>query len=414
MGVLYQKRRKWQCSSRNIRLFWNICILSRMSYSLQSYHYNLPKELIAQEAIHPHHNARMMCIAKKSGNITDETTFLELSKKLWKDHVIYFNDSKVLPSRLEIHDAKITNPDGVTSLLPSGEIFFLGHAWEWRFEALIKPGNKFKVWNTIEAFGVNFCVESMTESGRILKIEWGEIMDIFEAFGQLPLPPYIAYSKEKEKDYQTVFAKNRGSVAAPTASLHFTEKLLEDLLCEKQYITLHVGLWTFLGIQTEDIRDYQIHEELASVDIQIFERIASEHFNGKKRIAVGTTVCRTLESLPYLWKKVSTWVREEFSQEVQNFWDALETTWKEDDWIQSETIRKNGTIDFWTSIYITPGFKFQIVDELITNFHLPESSLLVLISSFLGYDQTMDIYKHAIAHGYRFYSFWDGMYIHTK
>lgn len=231
-------------------------------------------------------------------------------------------------------------------------------------------------------------------------------------YGELPLPPYIEYSKEKEKDYQTSFALKDGSVAAPTASLHFTKELMEQIPHEKFFLTLHVGLGTFKGIDTEDIRDYAIHEERAEIDTSLFEIIRKLKTEGKKIVAVGTTACRTLESLPYVWKFLNEKDRSTFSDEVQKYWDSLTKNLEKKDYIHALVINYQlSIINFSTSIYIYPGETFTIVDELITNFHLPESSLLVLVSTLLGKENTMNIYREAIEKKYRFYSFGDGMYI---
>jgi S-adenosylmethionine:tRNA ribosyltransferase-isomerase len=184
---------------------------------------------------------------------------------------------------------------------------------------------------------------------------------------------------------------------------------------EKSYLTLHVGLGTFRGIDVDDVRDYAIHREIAEVKMSIFSDIYAQRIEEKKIIAVGTTVCRTLESLPSLWRSMSSEFKERVDPEIRKYWDDLTETLTPNTWIENISIDQTRcTITFATLIYITPGYDFLVVDELITNFHLPESSLLVLVSAFLGYSATREIYHHAIEKKYRFYSFGDGMYIHRK
>lgn len=386
-----------------------------MTYARKDFQYILPPELIAQEAVHPHHDARMLVVDRWTGVIEEETTFYELDQHMPHDRVIFFNNSRVIPSRLRLNNASVTTPSGSTSLITEGEIFFLAHHDDHRFEALVKPGNKFKVGNTISAFWVIFHVEEITESGRILRVEYDNITSILKKFGELPLPPYIKYQKIKEEDYQTVFASQDGSVAAPTASLHFTQELIDKLPQKKEYITLHVWLWTFQWINTDDVRDYEIHRESIEIPLSLFTRIYHIHHAKEKIVAVWTTVCRTLESLPYLWRRLDEKIKAMIPSEIRDHWDSLSVSVWEQNYIHTiSLIAGENILHFGTTIYITPGHTFRIVDELITNFHLGESSLLVLVSAFLGYEEIMEIYRKAIEKKYRFYSFGDGMYIRLK
>lgn len=175
-----------------------------------------------------------------------------------------------------------------------------------------------------------------------------------EEYGSLPLPPYIKYEKEKEKDYQTAFAKKDGSVAAPTASLHFTQELLDKIENEKQYITLHVGLGTFKGIDTADIREYDIHSEIVEVYVDVFGEIYRIKSENKRIVAVGTTACRTLESLPYLWKKMSVEDKRNIDANIRDWWDKYTETLPKNDWIQNIIHEDIKIISFSTTIYITP------------------------------------------------------------
>lgn len=395
---------------------------------LKDYSYTLPEELIAQDAMHPHHDARMMIVERETWALVAEDTFFQLGNYLPDDRVLFFNDSRVIRSRIPLYDIRYVLPSGKTWALKDGEIFYLRHSSENTFEALVRPGNKFKVGSIFHIGKYRIIVQGMTDTGRILNIEawtsdynshgnrWGDSIENFLAgHGQLPLPPYIRYSAEKEQDYQTSFARKNGSVAAPTASLHFTEELLAKLPNQKEYLTLHVGLGTFKWIQTEDIRDYAIHGESVELEREIFTKIALLKSEWKKIVAVGTTACRTLESLPYLWEKLDTDYKNSIDADTRDYWDRLMPVGVKHDWIHNISIQHDSwNLHFETRIYITPGYQFHLVDDLITNFHLPESSLIVLVSAFLGYVATRKCYEYAIQKRYRFYSFGDGMYIRWK
>ena len=386
-------------------------------YSLSDYHYILPADLIAQEAIHPHHDARMMVIDRDSGKLQSEDTFWNIDQHLGDDRVIFFNDSRVVRSRVVLSDIPYTKWDGTSWVLKDGEIFYLSTTSENEFEALVRPGNKFKIGTVFTIGEYQVSVVEVTEAGRVLRINnWELTIENFLAtYGALPLPPYIEYSAEKEVDYQTSFARTDGSVAAPTASLHFTSELMERIKTPKEYLTLHVGLGTFKGIATPDIRDYDIHREKIEIELDIFARIANIKTQNKRIVAVGTTVCRTLESLPYLWLSIDQDRSNILDANTRNYWNHLTETLEKQDWIHDIAFDSSlWVLSFETSIYITPGYIFRIIDDLVTNFHLGESSLLVLVSAFIGYDATMRLYEHAIENRYRFYSFGDGMYIRGK
>lgn len=381
-------------------------------YSLSSYTYELPTELIAQEAIHPHHNARLMVYNKDSSSVEFEWKFIDLAEILDDDRVLFFNNSRVLPARIPLKGVKIEKSDGTTGVIQDGEILFCQKLPDGTFEALVRPGAKFRIWTRILFDEGYIEVIAMSDTGRILEAHGVSIDTLMEHYGELPLPPYIEYTKEKEKDYQTAFAKNNGSVAAPTASLHFTRELLDAIKIPKEYITLHVWLGTFKWIDVEDIREYHIHEETIELPLGIFDTIATHKFSWKKLIAVGTTACRTLESLPSLWKILDSTTTEKLHTETTKYWESVSQNLESRNWIHNIILNPESRIlNFSTSIYITPGYEFQIVDELITNFHLPESSLLVLVSAFIGRDETLALYEKAVEERYRFFSFGDGMYL---
>ncbi len=392
---------------------WVVVYFATM-YKKSDYTYTLPDELIAEHAIQPHHDARLMVIDKNSGIITSETTFWNIDTHLGDDRVIFFNNSRVLRARVRLSGVYITRKDGSTGIIDDGEIFYLKTLDTHTIEALVRPGNKFREWTTIQVGDTKVRVKGMTDTGRILEIEGNtSIYEFLEQYGSLPLPPYIEYSEEKEKDYQTSFASQDGSVAAPTASLHFTRELMEKLAIPKEYLTLHVWLGTFKWLDTDDIREYAIHREAATVNREIFAKICEYKTEWKRIVAVGTTACRTLESLPSLWSVLPRETQESYDANIREYWNTLSRERRNNDWIYNVRVL-GGEIYFETEIYIVPGHQFLVMDDLVTNFHLGESSLLVLVSAFLGYEETMNIYRYAIEKRYRFYSFWDGMYIRWK
>ncbi|MGN1043366.1 MAG: tRNA preQ1(34) S-adenosylmethionine ribosyltransferase-isomerase QueA [Acutalibacteraceae bacterium] len=337
--------------------------------------YYLPEELIAQRPLEPRDSSRLMVLNKKSGEINHDH-FFNLTKYLSPGDCLILNDSKVLPAR-------IFGKNKSTGYVV--EFLLLKHMENNLWETLVKPGKKAKV-------GFEFVFES--ESGE--KILESEIVDILddgnrvlrfkntenffgnlEKTGQMPLPPYIK-EKLKDKDrYQTVYAKDLGSAAAPTAGLHFTPELLEKI---KQmgvnvgYVTLHVGLGTFRPVKEENIENHKMHSEFFIMPQSTAELINRTKSGGGKVISVGTTSCRVLESV---YKKYG---------EVR----ACEES---------------------TEIFIKPGYEFGVIDALITNFHLPESTLIMLVSAFAGYESTMNAYKVAVEEKYRFFSFGDSMII---
>jgi S-adenosylmethionine:tRNA ribosyltransferase-isomerase len=383
-------------------------------YKKSDYTYTLPEKLIAEYAIQPHHDARLMVIDKNSGIITTETTFWNIDTQLGDGRVIFFNNSRVLRARVRLSRVSILRKDGTTGLIEDGEIFYLKTIDTRTIEALVRPGNKFREWTTIYIGDAVVRVKGTTDVGRILEVnESASIYEFLERYGSLPLPPYIQYSEEKEKDYQTSFASQDGSVAAPTASLHFTRELMDKIVNPKEYVTLHVWLGTFKWLDTDDIREYAIHREAATVNREIFAKICEYKAEWKKIVAVGTTACRTLESLPSLWKSLPWEIQESYDANIREYWNTLSRNSRSQNWIYRVHPRQN-EIYFETEIYIVPGYIFSIVDDLVTNFHLGESSLLVLVSAFLWYEKTMEIYRYAISQQYRFYSFWDGMYIRWK
>lgn len=336
---------------------------------LTDFSYDLPKELIAQHPAEPRDHARLMMYDRKSGAV-EHRHFYDLAEELHEGDVLVFNDSRVIPARL------------YGKRLPTGgkvEVLLLTPVAEDSWEVLVKPGKKALPGTTL-AFDGGMTAEVIDKTefgGRILKFHYdGVFDDIIDAIGEMPLPPYIHEKMENPEEYQTVYARERGSAAAPTAGLHFTDELLEKIRAkgvEEVFITLHVGLGTFRPVEEENIEDHAMHSEFYSITKSAADTINQARTEGRRVIAVGTTSIRTLES--------------------------------------AGTTGKLQAGSGWTNIFIYPGFTFHIVDALVTNFHLPESTLLMLISALSDRDKILHAYTLAVAEKYRFFSFGDAMFI---
>lgn len=380
-------------------------------FHLSSYDYILDEDLIAQYPAVPADTSRLL-IRESDGSLRDGI-FWELPDEIWDDRVMFFNNSEIIRSRIPLQWAVLRTIDGRERVF-DGEIFFLERGEDDTvLKTMVYPGDYFPVGSTIQYKDMELQVNEIVYEWRMLMITSGQtVWEILEKYGQMPLPPYIEYDPTKESRYQTIFAEKRGSLAAPTASLHFTQQVLSGLReqnIEQHTITLHVGLGTFKNIYDEDIRDYVMHAERAEVPVSIFETIATRKLTSKTILAVGTTVTRTLESLPYLWPMVRDAVH--CPQHVRDFWDRLSIV-REDNPITSVSFSPNQDHIFFSShLFIYGEYPFQVVDEIITNFHLPRSTLFILISTFLGIREAKRLYAHAIEQCYRFFSFGDAMYL---
>ncbi|MDP3837137.1 MAG: tRNA preQ1(34) S-adenosylmethionine ribosyltransferase-isomerase QueA [bacterium] len=345
--------------------------------SLKDFNYILPRELIAQEPVKPRDHARLLCVSRRSGKMRD-SRFDNLVTELQLGDVLVVNDSKVFPARLI----------GTKESGGRVEIFLHRHERAGRWECLVggrvRENLKVKLSNKLQATLI--CDQGDGTWLVDFNVSGEEFYKIIERIGRMPLPPYINPGESKQADktnYQTVYANDAhtGSVAAPTAGLHFTERLLKKIK-EKGvkviHVTLHVGLGTFAGVKTEDIRKHQMHSEFASLSKASAQQLLKAKQRGGRIIAVGTTACRVLES---------------YGQAVAK-----------------KELELGDAYEAWTSIFIYPGYKFKLVDGLITNFHLPKSSLIMLVSAFAGYENTMATYRHAIAEKYRFYSYGDAAF----
>ncbi len=335
------------------------------------FYYDLPEELIAQTPVEPRDSSRMMVIGRKSGEISHKH-FYDIIDYLEPGDCLIVNDSRVLPAR--IYGVKEGSGANVEFLL-------LRQISSNRWEALSKPGKKAKV-GTRFVFGDGLMtgeVTEVTEEGnRIVDFECeGSFFETLDKLGQMPLPPYIHEKLTDKERYQTVYSRELGSAAAPTAGLHFTKELMQKLRDKGVnigYVTLHVGLGTFRPVKVDDVTKHHMHSEHYELPVETAKLINETKRSGKRVIAVGTTSCRTLESVA----------------------------------------KKEGCVcpsEGWTDIFIYPGFEFNVLDGLITNFHLPESTLIMLVSAFAGYDNIMNAYKNAVEEKYRFFSFGDSMLI---
>ena len=330
----------------------------------------LPEELIAQTPLEKRDTSRLLHLDKQTGEI-EHKHFYDIKQYLHEGDCLVLNDSRVLPARLIG-----ARPTGGTV-----ELVLLKDLGDNRWECLSRPGRKTKPGQEL-VFGngeLTAVVEEVTLGGnRIVKFSYeGIFLEILERLGKMPLPPYIKEELQDSERYQTVYSKELGSAAAPTAGLHFTKELLAEIadmgvkIC---YVTLHVGLGTFRPVKADKIEDHEMHSEFCIVPEETAEKVNAVKRAGGRVIAVGTTSCRTLESF---------------------------TT--EDGTLQATS--------GWTNIFIYPGYKFKCIDALITNFHLPESTLIMLVSALAGRENILNAYNTAVKERYRFFSFGDAMMI---
>ena len=337
----------------------------------QDFYFELPEELIAQDPLKDRAGSRLLALDKETGEVSHHS-FREIADYLEPGDCLVLNDTKVIPARLI--GAKADTGGKIEVLLLKRRE---GNVWE----TLVKPGRKARPGTRI-SFGEGILTGEITEivdeGNRLICFEYeGIFEEILDRLGQMPLPPYITHQLEDKNRYQTVYAEHTGSAAAPTAGLHFTPELLEQI--EKKgvdiaKVTLHVGLGTFRPVKADDILEHHMHSEFYQLDEEAAEKINRAKKNGGRVICVGTTSCRTIES----------------------------------------AADKNGELKAcsgWTDIFIYPGYQFRVLDSLITNFHLPESTLIMLVSALAGREHTLAAYEKAIQERYRFFSFGDAMYI---
>ncbi|MFQ9150468.1 MAG: tRNA preQ1(34) S-adenosylmethionine ribosyltransferase-isomerase QueA [Blautia sp.] len=335
------------------------------------FYYDLPEELIAQDPLEDRSASRLMVLDKNTGKIQHHI-FKEIVHYLNPGDCLVINDTKVIPARL--YGAKVGTDAKI-------EVLLLKRKENNIWETLVKPGKKAKIGTRI-SFGdgllMGEVVDIVEEGNRLIQFSYDGIFEeILDKLGQMPLPPYITHQLKDKNRYQTVYAKHNGSAAAPTAGLHFTPELLEEIKAKGvniAHVTLHVGLGTFRPVKVEDVTQHHMHSEFYVVEEDQAALINETKKKGGKIISVGTTSLRTLESAS-----------------------------------SEDGILKAGS--GWTDIFIYPGYRFKIVDRLITNFHLPESTLIMLVSALAGKEHIMEAYEEAVKDKYRFFSFGDAMFI---
>ena len=330
--------------------------------------YDLPQELIAQHPMEPRDHSRLLVVDKKTGEI-EHKHFYDLVNYLKPGDVLVFNDTRVIPARL--HGTKDTGAHV--------EVFLLTRRDATDWEVLVRPGKKLQVGAKINFSDELSCevIEHTDFGGRVVRFKYDGIFEeILDRLGETPLPPYITAPLEDKERYQTVYNRERGSAAAPTAGLHFTKELLQkikEIGCEEVFVTLHVGLGTFRPVSEAKIEDHKMHKEFYTVSQEAADAVNKAKAEGRRIIAVGTTAVRTLEAAG-----------------------------------------ADGQLhagSSWTNIFIYPGYKFRLVDDLVTNFHLPQSTLLMMVSTLSTREIMLQTYKKAVEEKYRFFSFGDAMFI---
>ena len=338
---------------------------------VKDFYFDLPEELIAQDPLEDRSSSRLLVLDKETGEVSHRI-FKDIVSYLRKGDCLVINDTKVIPARL------FGEKEGTQAKI---EVLLLKRRENDIWEVLVKPGKKAKP-GTVILFGGGILkgtvVDVVEEGNRLIQFSYkGIFEEILDQLGQMPLPPYITHQLKDKNRYQTVYAKHDGSAAAPTAGLHFTEELLRQIE-EKgvtiAHVTLHVGLGTFRPVKVENVLDHHMHSEFYMVEEDEAKKINDAKAAGGRVICVGTTSCRTLESAT-----------------------------------GEDGILKAG--NGWTDIFIYPGYRFRILDGLITNFHLPESTLVMLVSALAGREHVLAAYEEAIRERYRFFSFGDAMFI---
>ena len=332
--------------------------------------YDLPEELIAQTPLEKRDSSRLLVLDRSSGKV-EHKHFYDILDYLRPGDCLVMNDSRVLPARLLGH-----RPTG-----GAVEVLLLRDLGDKKWECLCKPGRKMQIGHSV-VFGngeLTATVTDIREDGnRVVEFHYeGIFLEVLERLGKMPLPPYIKAELQDQERYQTVYSREVGSAAAPTAGLHWTEDLLNKARekgVKTAFVTLHVGLGTFRPVKAEEISEHHMHSELCMISQETADILNQTKANGGRVICVGTTSCRTLESL----------------------------------------VKEDGTFEAsskWTEIFIFPGYEFKAMDGLITNFHLPESTLVMLVSAFAGRENVLNAYKEAVKEKYRFFSFGDAMCI---
>lgn len=354
------------CASRKL-----VSVLNENEMKVTDYYFDLPQEQIAQDPLEDRSSSRLLVLDKETGEYSHHV-FREITEFLKPGDCLVLNNTKVIPARL------FGEKEGTQAKI---EILLLKRKENDVWETLVKPGKKAKVGTKIIFGGgllVGEVIDIVEEGNRLIQFTYeGIFEEILDQLGQMPLPPYITHQLKDKNRYQTVYAKYDGSAAAPTAGLHFTPELLQqvkDMGVDIAEVTLHVGLGTFRPVKVDNILEHHMHSEFYMVTQEAADKINNAKKNGHRVICVGTTSCRTIES----------------------------------------AADENGMLkesSGWTEIFIYPGYQFKVLDCLITNFHLPESTLLMLVSALAGREHVLAAYEEAVKEGYRFFSFGDAMFI---
>lgn len=354
------------CASRKL-----VFVLNENEMKVTDYYFDLPQEQIAQDPLEDRSSSRLLVLDKETGEYSHHI-FREITEFLKPGDCLVLNNTKVIPARL------FGEKEGTQAKI---EILLLKRKENDVWETLVKPGKKAKVGTKIIFGGgllVGEVIDIVEDGNRLIKFTYeGIFEEILDQLGQMPLPPYITHQLKDKNRYQTVYAKYDGSAAAPTAGLHFTPELLQqvkDMGVDIAEVTLHVGLGTFRPVKVDNILEHHMHSEFYMVTQEAADKINNAKKNGHRVICVGTTSCRTIES----------------------------------------AADENGMLkesSGWTEIFIYPGYQFKVLDCLITNFHLPESTLLMLVSALAGREHVLAAYEEAVKEGYRFFSFGDAMFI---
>ena len=388
-------------------------------FLLDNYDYNLPDEMIAQIPAQPAESAKLLVWSEIDNSVQDYH-FYNLPDLLSNKDVLVCNNTKVFKARIPLNQTKVIRKSWEIRYI-DWEVFVYQLLHDGRLECLVSDDKNFKPWAEIfldEEKEISLISDGYAEDWIVFSVKWIWIFDFLEKYGQMPLPPYIHYKKEKEKRYQTTFAQDLGSSAAPTASLHFSQNLLNrlrEIWVEISFTTLHVGLWTFKPVYEPDIRNHKIHRESIIIENSLFQQIYERKYKNKNLIAVWTTMVRLLETLPYLRKVLSESDKQKIlpDDEVFNFRESITYDIQVADcekYVHNISLQSNRIV-CETQLFIFPWWKFRIIDEMITNFHLPKSSLLMLISALMWRKNALQAYEYAKKNWYYFYSFWDGMLI---
>ena len=388
-------------------------------FLLDNYDYELPEEMIAQVPAQPAESAKLLVWSQNDNSIQDYH-FYDLPNLLSDNDILVCNNTKVFKARIPLNQTKIIRKSWEVRNV-DWEIFVYQLLHDGRLECLVSDDKNFKPWAEIfldEKKGISLTSDEYAEDWIIFSVKWIWIFDFLEIYGQMPLPPYIHYEKEKEKRYQTTFAKDLGSSAAPTASLHFSPKLISDLSSKWvniNFTTLHVGLWTFKPVYEQDIRNHKIHKEPIIIENSLLQKIYERKNWNKNLIAVWTTMVRLLETLPYLRKSLSEYDKKKIvsNENAFHFRESITSDIQPIDYEKyvHDVMLQSNRIVCETQLFIFPSWKFCIIDEMITNFHLPKSSLLMLISALMWRKNALQCYEHAKKNWYHFYSFGDWMWI---